>query len=78
MPSHLLTIKTGSPDDLDRIGNELNGLSERLVEHYVREVIPSERYSTIQAQVTEIHTVLERRRATAGKDQGVRLAPEVA
>jgi len=78
LPSYILAIKTASPDDLDRIENELDELSEWLMEHYVREEIPSERYSSIQAKVTEIRAVLARRRANAGKEQGVRLNTEVA
>ena len=80
LPLHLVAIKTGSPDDLDRIENELETLSERLVEHYVREEIALERYNSIQAKITEIRAVLARRRAMAGKekDQGVRLVTEVA
>jgi hypothetical protein len=78
LPSYLVAIRTGSPDDLDRIENELDALSERLVEHYVREEIPPERYGSIQAKIAEIRAVLVRRRASAGKDQGVRLVPEVA
>ena len=78
LPSYVLAIKTASPDDLDRIENELGELSEWLMEHYVREEIPSERYSNIQAKITEIRAVLARRRATAGKEQGVRLDTEVA
>jgi hypothetical protein len=77
---YLLAIKAGSPDDLDRIENELDALSERLVEHYVREEIALERYNSIQAKITEIRAVLARRRAIAGKekDQSVRLVTEVA
>jgi hypothetical protein len=78
LPSYVLAIKTASPDDLDRIENELNELSELLMEHYVREEIPPERYGSIQAKITEIRAVLARRRATAGKAQGVRLDTEVA
>jgi hypothetical protein len=78
LPSYVLAIKTAAPDDLDRIENELDELSEWLTEHYVREEIPPERYSSIQAKITEIRTVLARRRATAGKEQGVRLVTEVA
>jgi hypothetical protein len=80
LPLHLLAIKTGSPDDLDRIENELDALSERLVEHYVREEIALERYNSIQAKITEIRAVLARRRAIAGneKDQGVRLVAEAS
>jgi hypothetical protein len=77
LPSYVLAIKTASPDDLDRIENELGELSEWLMEHYVREEIPSERYSTIQTKITEIRAVVVRRRATAGKERGV-LDPEVA
>jgi TRAP-type uncharacterized transport system substrate-binding protein len=73
LASYLVAIKTGSSDDLDRIENELDELSEWLMEHYVREEIPSERYSALQAKIAEIRTVLTRRRATIGKDQGVRL-----
>ena len=78
LPSYVLAIKTASPDDLDRIENELGELSEWLMEHYVREEIPSERYSSIQAKITEIRVVLARRRATAGKEQSIRLDSEVA
>jgi len=78
LPSYVLAIKTASPDDLDRIENELGELSEWLMEHYVREEMPSERYSSIQAKITEIRAVLARRRAIAGKEQGVRLNTEVA
>jgi TRAP-type uncharacterized transport system substrate-binding protein len=78
LPSYVLAIKTASPDDLDRIENELSELSEWLMEHYVREEIQSERYSSIQIKITEIRAVLTRRRATAGKEQGVRLDTEVA
>jgi len=78
LPSYVLAIKTASPDDLDRIENELGELSEWLTEHYVREEIASERYSHIQAKITEIRAVVARRRATAGKSQGVRLGTEVA
>jgi TRAP-type uncharacterized transport system substrate-binding protein len=73
LPSYLVTIRTGSPDDLERIANELDELSEWLVEHYVREEIPAERYGSLQAKIAEIRGVLERRRATAETDQGVRL-----
>jgi hypothetical protein len=78
LPSYISAIKTASPDDLDRIENELGELSEWLMEHYVREEIPPERYSSIQAKITEIRAVLARRRATAEKEQGVRLNTEVA
>jgi hypothetical protein len=78
LPSYVLAIKTASPDDLDRIESELGELSESLMEHYVREEIPSDRYSSIQAKITEIRAVLARRRVTAGKEQGVRLDTEVA
>jgi TRAP-type uncharacterized transport system substrate-binding protein len=78
LPSYVLAIKTASPDDLDRIETELDEVSEWLVEHYVREEISSERYSSIQAKITEIRTVLARRRATAAKEQRVRLVTEVA
>jgi TRAP-type uncharacterized transport system substrate-binding protein len=78
LPSYVLAIKTASPEDLDRIENELGELSEWLMEHYVREEIPSERYSSIQIKITEIRAVLARRRATAGKEQVVRLDTEVA
>ena len=78
LPSYVLAIKTASPDDLDRIENELGELSEWLMEHYVREEIRSDRYISIQAKITEIRAVLVRRRATAGKGQDVRLGPEVA
>jgi TRAP-type uncharacterized transport system substrate-binding protein len=73
LPAYLAAIKTGSSDDLDRIESELDELSEWLMEHYVREEITSERYGTLQARIAEIRTVLARRRATTGKDQGVRL-----
>jgi len=76
LPSHVLAIKTASADDLDRIETELDELSERLMEHYVRGELPSERYGSIQAKITEIRVVLTRRRATAGK--GARLDTEVA
>lgn len=80
LPSYLVAIKTASPDDFDRIENELDALSEWLVEHYVRDEIPSERYSTMQAKITEIRAVLARRRAIAAKerDQSVRLVTEVS
>lgn len=77
LPSYVLAIKTASPDDLARIENELGELSDWLMEHYVREEIPSERYISIQAKITEIRAVVVRRRATAGKDPGVRLDTEV-
>lgn len=82
LPAYLVAIKIGSPDDLDRIESQLDELSEWLVERYVREEIPSERYSAIQAKITEIRAVLTRRRAiaakAAAKDQGVRLVTKVA
>lgn len=77
LPSYVLAIKTASPEALDRIENELGELSEQLMEHYVREEIPSERYISIQAKITEIRAVVVRRRATAGKEPGVRLDTEV-
>jgi TRAP-type uncharacterized transport system substrate-binding protein len=77
LPSYVLAIKTASPDDLDRIENELGELSEWLMEHYVREEIPAERYSSIQTKIAEIRAVLARRRATAEKERSVRLDPEV-
>jgi TRAP-type uncharacterized transport system substrate-binding protein len=73
LPSYLAAIKTGSPGELDRIESELDELSEWVVEHYVREEIPSERYGTLQARIAEIRAVLERRRAACEMDQGVRL-----
>jgi TRAP-type uncharacterized transport system substrate-binding protein len=73
LPSYLVTIKTGSADDLERIETELDELSEWLVEHYVREEIPTERYGTLQAKIAEVRSVLARRRVAGGKDQGVRL-----
>jgi TRAP-type uncharacterized transport system substrate-binding protein len=73
LPSYLVAIKSGSAGDLDRIEHELDELSEWLVEHYVREEIPSERYGSLQARITEIRTVLARRRASIGSGQGVRL-----
>ena len=73
LPSYLTTIRTGSPDDLARIADELDELSEWLVEHYVREEIPAERYGTLQAKIAEIRGVLARRRGAGDLDQGVRL-----
>jgi TRAP-type uncharacterized transport system substrate-binding protein len=73
LPSYLVAIKNGSLDDLDRIENELNEVSESLLEHYVREELPSERYGTLQAKITEIRAALARRRAIAGAEHGVRL-----
>jgi len=78
LPSYVSAIKTASADDLDRIEHELGELSEQLMEHYVREEIPSERYISIQAKITEIRAVVVRRRATAGKEPGVRLDTETA
>jgi uncharacterized protein len=72
LPAYLEAIKTGSPDDIDRIETELDGLSEWLVEHYLREEIPSERYSTIEAKLAEIRAILGRRRSVAEKDRSVR------
>jgi TRAP-type uncharacterized transport system substrate-binding protein len=73
LPSYLVTIKNGSANDLDRIERELDELSEWLVEHYVREEIPAERYGNLQARIAEIRTVLTRRRMVTGTDQAVGL-----
>ena len=57
------------PDDLDRIEGELDQLYEWMVEHHLADTIPAERYGAIEAKLTEIRAIIERRRASAGKDQ---------
>jgi TRAP-type uncharacterized transport system substrate-binding protein len=69
LPSVLGAIKTAPPDDLDRIEGELDQLYEWMVEHHLADTIPAERYGAIEAKLTEIRAIIERRRASAGKDQ---------
>jgi TRAP-type uncharacterized transport system substrate-binding protein len=69
LPSVLGAIKTAPPDDLDRIEGELDQLYEWLVEHHLADTIPTERYGAIEAKLTEIGAIIERRRASVEKDQ---------
>jgi TRAP-type uncharacterized transport system substrate-binding protein len=78
LPSYLAAIKAGSSDDLNRIESELDELTDRLAEHFVREEIPPERYSSIQAKITEVRAAMARRRAVVGESKGARLATEIA
>jgi TRAP-type uncharacterized transport system substrate-binding protein len=78
LPSYLGAIRGASAEDLDSIEAELDQLSEWLVEHYVNEKIPMERYSAIEAKLAEIRVIMGRRRAMAGKDQNGRPLGEAA
>jgi TRAP-type uncharacterized transport system substrate-binding protein len=75
LPSILAAIRAASPDELDRIEARLDQVSEWLVEYYVNEKIPNERYSAIEAKLAEIRTIIGRRRATFGNQKSAGLLP---
>lgn len=75
LPSILSAIRAASPDELDRIEARLDQVSEWLVEYYVNEKIPKERYSIIEAKLAEIRTIIGRRRAALGNQKPAGLMP---
>jgi TRAP-type uncharacterized transport system substrate-binding protein len=63
LPSILSAIRAASPDELDKIESQLDQVSEWMVEYYVNEKIPTERYSAIEGKLAEIRAIIGRRRA---------------